>query len=532
MADNAPRLYGPDGKPVALLKRDMVRRLAAPVPTGFRRAQQWQSVVQTLDPGRLRAIYWALAAGTWCPDFFELAEEIEERDLHYRGVLQQRRLRAASAAIDVVAASEEQADEDLADEVRERVLQGPGWHGMLLDLLDAVGKGVSCTEIIWRQHGGRWEPAAYYRIDPRWLVWDDVDGTTPLLIRERRDDPMGGMRPAAGPMARTGAFRSLADPLPEGKFIYHHHRAKSGLPTRGGLAFSVATLYLLKSVSVRDWWAYAELYGVPVRIGRYGPNATADDIRTLSEAVAALAADAGAVIPDSMSIDVEAASASGGGATRALFGAQAEWCDQQISKAVVGQTMTTDSGSSRAQAEVHADVRDDLVADDVRQMCETLSQTVVRWYCALNHPERSAGWPRIELPRRPEDLDVESVLKAVDRGLRVPAAWLRGRLGIPEPQRGDEVLVGMSQGAPGGAGPEPNAAAGGPDLHLALAAIDAAAGWGELAEDLVAPLRQALAAADDADAFLAAAAEADVPEAVAADIALQAFGARVDGEVD
>ena len=78
--------------------------------TGFRRAQQWRSVVATLTPERLRAIYWALANGSWCPDYFELAEEIEERDLHYRGVLQQRRLRGAGAPIDVVPASDAAAD--------------------------------------------------------------------------------------------------------------------------------------------------------------------------------------------------------------------------------------------------------------------------------------------------------------------------------------------------------------------------------------------------------------------------------------
>ena len=147
MPPDAPRIYGPDGRPVSVPKQDLVRRQAAPVRTGFRRAQQWQSVVATLTPERLRAIYWALANGNWCPDYFELAEEIEERDLHYRGVLQQRRLRGAGAPIDVVPASAAAADRRLADEVRERVMQGPGWHGMLLDLLDALGKGVSCLEI-------------------------------------------------------------------------------------------------------------------------------------------------------------------------------------------------------------------------------------------------------------------------------------------------------------------------------------------------------------------------------------------------
>ena len=541
----APRIYGPDGRLVATTQRDLVRRLAAPVRTGFRRAQQWQSVVATLTPERLRAIYWALANGNWCPDYFELAEEIEERDLHYRGVLQQRRLRSAGAPIDVVAASEASADQRLADEVRERVLQGRGWHGMLLELLDAIGKGVSCLEIVWRQHGGRWEPAEYHRIDPRWLVWDDADGETPLLIRERGDMPAAGSRlRGAGPM-RAGAFGHRADPLEPGKFIYHVHRAKSGLPTRGGLAFSVATMYLLKSVAVRDWWAYGELYGIPVRIGKYGQNATDEDIRTLLDALAALAADAGAAIPDSMTIETPMPSTSGGSGSgsRGLFRDQADWCNEEVSKAVVGQTMTADDGSSRAQAEVHADVRDDLVRDDVRQACETLSETVVRWYCELNHGMRPAGWPRVELPQPPEALDVAAIVSAAKAGLKIPAGWLRERLGIPDPREGEEVLSGTPVGGSGddggggddepGGGDEPGGQmnAAGPSLNAALDAVSAAADWGELAGELVEPLRRALADADTAEGFAAAAAELGAPEGLAEDLARQAFRARVDGEV-
>ena len=530
MADR-PRILGPDGRPVPLPQRELTQRAAAPSRVGFRRAQQWQSVVSTLTPDRLRSIFWAVANGTWCPDYFELAEEIEERDLHYRGVLQQRRLRSAGAPIDVVAASDDPADQDLADEVQERVVEGPGWHGMLLDVLDAIGKGVSCLEIVWRQHGGRWEPASYHRVDPRWLVWDDADGSTPLLIREWNQPAVRSLRMAAGGVNRPGAFRSRADPLTPGKFLYHAHRAKSGLPTRGGLAFSVSAMYLLKSVAIRDWWAYAELFGIPIRVGKYGQTATTEDIRTLGDAISALAADAGAVIPDSMQIDVEAASSAGGGASRSLFGAQAAWCDAQISKAVVGQTMTTDDGSSRSQAEVHADVRDDLVRDDVRQVCATLSQSVVQWYCELNHPPRPSGWPRVELPQPHKDLDVTGILAAVDHGLPVPAMWLRDRLGIPHPQDGEEVLTATRRPPTDGAEPADESATNA-RLQTALMAIDEAADWGELSADLVAPLRAALASADTAAAFLAAAAVADVPEPLAADLARQAFESRVDGEVD
>ena len=137
-------LYGPDNRPLratTTARRALTRRVATPSRTGFRSAQQSRSVATSLTPVQLRYLYQSVATGVWTPDFFELAEEIEERDLHYRGVLQQRCLRAAGAPLDVRPASDEAPDIELAEEVRTRILEGDGFHDCVLELLDALGKG-------------------------------------------------------------------------------------------------------------------------------------------------------------------------------------------------------------------------------------------------------------------------------------------------------------------------------------------------------------------------------------------------------
>ena len=311
--------------------------------------------------------------------------------------------------------------------------------------------------------------------------------------------------------------------------VFHSHRAKSGLAMRGGLAYAVAAVALLKSVAVRDWWAYGEMFGLPVRVGTYDDQTATDtDIETLTAAVAALATDAGCVIPDSMAIDVQSPGTGGGsGGSSALFPAQAAWCDQQISKAVVGATMTADDGASRSQAEVHLAVREDLVRDDIRQLAATLSETLIAWYGALNHAPRPAGWPRLALPETP-DPSLPDILAASAGGLPVPTAWLHARVGIPEPAEGAAVLRGSA--SPAAAGDDASTPPSGPGAPRGgLHAADPAA-WTALAEDLTAPLAAALAAAETPEAVLEAAADADLPNALAADLAQQLFAARVDGE--
>ena len=44
------------------------------------------------------------------------------------------------------------------------------------------------------------------------------------------------------------------------------------------------------------------------------------------------------------------------------------YCDEQISKAALGQTMTTDNGSSRSQGEVHERISQLYIADDQKQI--------------------------------------------------------------------------------------------------------------------------------------------------------------------
>ena len=527
MADEV-RILGPDGRPLRAARQALTERRARPSVVGLRSAWQWRSIISDLTADRLRGLIQSIAAGQWCPEWWELAEEIEERDLHYRGVLQQRRLGAAGSPLDVRPASDAARDVALAEEVRQRILQGPGWHDMALDLLDALAKGVSCQEIVWAARHGRLVPAAYHRIDPRWLVWDRDDGETPYLV--------GGRGDAAAHGDRAPPFGG--EPLRGGKYVYHHHRSKSGLATRGGLAYSVAAIYLLRSLSVRDWWAFGGIYGLPIRLGKYGPDASEEDIDTLVEAVSQIAADAGCVIPDSMTIDVIQA-VRGGGAQASLFREQVAWCEAQISKAVVGQTMTADDGASLSQAQVHAGVRDDLVADDVRQMCETINAAIVAPYCALNHAPRAAGWPRIAPPAEEADIDVAAVTAAAGRGLRIPAAWVRERMGIPEPREGDEVLSGLPVGgAPAGAGRRDRHGGGGQgDHHDHGGGLHAADEWGDgewmaVADDLAQPVLNALEAARSPGEFLALAGRAGTPADLAAGLARRAFESRVDGETD
>ncbi|CAM4198020.1 DUF935 domain-containing protein [Pluralibacter gergoviae] len=376
------------------------------------------SVASTLSPARLAGVLRNVTEGN-ARDYFILAEEMEERDLHYASVLRTRKLTVASITPSVEAASDDERDVMLADAVRN-LMEQPQIPELLFDLLDGLGKGVGVCEILWSTRDG-WMPYDYEWVDPRFLKPDSDTLREFRLLTD--DQPVNGI------------------PLSPGKYVLHYPRLKSGLPLRNGLARLVAVMYMLKSFTVRDWWAFAEKFGIPIVIGKYGANASQEQIQTLIDAIASIASDAGCAIPQSMQLEMqETASRNNGGA---LFKEMAEWCDAQTSKAVLGQTMTTDDGSSRAQADVHDRVRMDIAKWDARQLENTLNEFLVRPFIQFNYGPQER-YPLVRLPiSEPEDLKafVDALIPLIDRGLRVQESEVRDKFGLAEPEKDANVLA-------------------------------------------------------------------------------------------
>ena len=64
-------------------------------------------------------------------------------------------------------------DQRAAAMVREMICDGPiQLDSVLFDVLDAVGKGFSATEIMWDTTGREWCPAQLKWRDPRWFAFD------------------------------------------------------------------------------------------------------------------------------------------------------------------------------------------------------------------------------------------------------------------------------------------------------------------------------------------------------------------------
>lgn len=362
--------------------------------------------------------------------YLELAETVEERDLHYVGVLGTRRRSVSQLEITVEPASDAPAHVEHAEMI-DAWLKRDELADELFDILDAIGKGYSFTEIIWDTSSSQWWPERLEWRDPRWFRFDRASGRTPMLL----DDHGAEL------------------PLPGWKFVRAEIKAKSGLPARGGLARIVAWAWMFKAFTQRDWAIFTQNFGQPVRIGKYGPGATKDDRAALYRAVANIAGDCAAIIPESMLIEfVESKNV---GSSTDLYLKRSDWIDQQVSKAVLGQTATTDAVTGGlGSGKEHRQVQEDIERADARQLTAIVNRDLVRPWVQLEYGPQDA-YPRVRIGRA-EQADVKLIVDAVTRlvpmGLKVGQRQMGDVIGIGAPAEDDELLASGS----GNGGPHPD----------------------------------------------------------------------------
>jgi phage gp29-like protein len=223
---------------------------------------------------------------------------------------------------------------------------------------------------------------------------------------------------------------------PAWKVVYHRYKARSGRAARAGVLRVVAWMYLFKNYALKDWAAFNEVFGMPLRLGKYDPAASAADREALILAIRNLGADAAGVISKNTEIEfVEAVSRAG---TANPYQAMADFCNREMSKAILGQTLTTDTSGATgtySAARVHAQVRRDLVEADAQALATTLREQLLRPLVGFNFGwDRPVPWFRFKYEAEEDLLSLSQVYRNLAE-LGLPLSWeqVAERFGLPLP---------------------------------------------------------------------------------------------------
>ncbi|MFH0303215.1 DUF935 family protein [Bradyrhizobium sp. 31Argb] len=278
---------------------------------------------------------------------------------------------------------------------------------------------------------GQWQPARLVRREQRWFCFDRNDGETPLIIGSYDSHGTATLLNASG-----------ESPFPAFKFITTVIRAKSGLPVRSGIARLGVWWWMFKAFTQRDWAIFTQTFGQPVRVGKYPAGSSDADKETLFRAVANIAGDCAAIIPESMLIEFVESMNVGTGSD--LYLKRADWLNHEMSKAVLGQTATTDAiAGGHAVGQEHRQVQEDIERADAKAQSAILNRDLIRPWIQLEYGPQKA-YPRVRIGREEqEDIaqTIDGVVKLVPMGMKVGAAVMREKLGLPEPKPNEELLV-------------------------------------------------------------------------------------------
>lgn len=391
-----------------------------------------------ITPQQISAILREADAG-YTARLIDLANECRQRDAHLQCVLATSEESIAGLAWQIVPPEKPRAKDKRAAQWVEQVLrETDGLRSLIAYLAGAIYFSFSVNEIIWKKVGGDLVPSHFDPIAPRRFKFRAADGQHVLCDSGQPEV-------------------DLYATYPNGKFISSYPRVNGDVRPREGLMRPLIWMSVFRTWAIGDWLKTGEMSWKPWRIGTYKKDETSHEDRDdLEDIMRQMTTDFAAVKPDSTEIDIIWPQ---GNKTGSGHGEIVTALANEQSKAVLGQTETTQSSSSSgyAQAQTHNEIRKDLCEARARQIAQDITRDLITPMIALNFGT-SVKVPRFEfITQDPVDLKAfsEGVKNLKEAGTRIAQVWVREQAGIPEPTEGEEVLGEGMPAAPMGAEGEP-----------------------------------------------------------------------------
>lgn len=175
--------------------------------------------------------------------------------------------------------------------------------------------------------------------------------------------------------------------------------------SRLGILTPVCRIEIMKRNALGDFCDYMQRYAMPISVVTTAGNDAAQ-AKSVAESVNNAGSDPTIALPSGYVENLELKSGSNS-STNDLYTKGLEFFNAEISKAVLGQTMTTDDGGSYSQAAVHLTVEGRINSDDLRYIEDELNAQYLPIAVAL-------GWLPNGCKLRPKSTDNRSLDEQLD----------------------------------------------------------------------------------------------------------------------
>lgn len=181
-----------------------------------------------------------------------------------------------------------------------------------------------------------------------------------------------------------------------------------GHPRDLGLLLKCTPQALSKKNALAYWDVFAEIFGMPIRIGKTNTQNDTERHR-IETMLAGMGAASWGLFPDGTDIEIKESSR---GDAYNVYDKRIDRANSEMSKGILNQTMTIDSGSSLSQSETHLEVFENVVEADAEMVRNTVNDRLIPRMIKLGFPLQgvSFDWDNTATNTPAEQREMERVL--------------------------------------------------------------------------------------------------------------------------
>jgi len=350
-----------------------------------------------------------------------LYQEMLDKDPQIASCIRSRKKAVLNNSWEIVPASKKHRDVQIADFVAE-AFKFPRQREAFYELLDCIPKGLSVSEIMWGMKDNK-------------AMISDLFGRNPNRFVFDKDYHL---------RLKTASSPWMGEELSAGKFIYLRNEPFAENPYGNAILKEIYWYYWFKKNALKWWNIFMEKFGSPTVIAEHpSVQLTTAQQQALDTVLETLQNSSQIKVPEGIKISfLEALRRGDAGYLQFI-----SYCDEQMTKSINGQTLTSGQGSggtgSYALGKVHAETKYEYTADDCELLMDGINSQLIPFLVEYNFANVTA-YPRFVIHYQPPE-DLESEAKKdkiifVEIGLPVSKNFLYEKYNVPKPVENEELL--------------------------------------------------------------------------------------------
>jgi phage gp29-like protein len=360
---------------------------------------------------------------------FDMFEDLKERNGHLRGLLDSNVEAVAGCDWVIAPGRDDKPSRIAAEALDDHLRNAVPFRGFIEHHLTSPSHGFACTNTVWD-------------VVDRFVLPIDF-----LHAPHRRFASPSQERAHELWLVTGTTQRDLLELVPGQWAISRYRDARN--PYTAGQLRSGGWWAMMHGWSYRDWFTFAEMFGLPLVLGFYNEHAGEASRLALEEAIRAIGEDGFAVLSDLVEVVIKDTARSGDSST--LYPKLATACEAQMSKVFAGATTAMDTGGdvgSYSLGAVHESRQYKKNLSHARGVETTVRSHICAPFVEWNGFDRAAP-PRLRIQITRDSLDRAKSLEIIGQLVPLDSDQIYEEFSLRVPANGKGVKMPSKTPAPG-----------------------------------------------------------------------------------